>query len=446
MLDYQTPGCLAHSYSLKCEWNKTLLEVSTSLACITSSLLVIFCSFLYLSFYVSLGSVYLSILILPSGLIGDVAINSKPPEKKRQFWQGSLSNMGTRPSGLSSTEQGAPSRIQLNQDGSVPPNTAFSQQSAPAQGVDYGSDAAFVTAAGSAFLNDSKPSWGWDFILSFKLPKTLRAKLTSSASSAGKLGNGDHCVDMLDAEEEENDDDDDDDFSGNDGNLPDHSGTTGHGRCASLWCGRSRQSTTEVGQVLQQGHGRRRHARHTKKRVEILARLKSAGFVFSQLVVPSENVILVRLSLPERQLKQKAVHIGLELRLKEQYGSGFLSYEIEQEHTYMNDHHKTQWNCFFSPSERAVIILSVLQSKEHWGCDLNLEKLVYDQTVLQAFALHSERDRKRLVKRAVWARWWDPTWKPPFAELKDYLGGKLYSSFFPVLKNRRVYDWFAHFN
>lgn len=338
--------------------------------------------------------------------------------------------MGSRPSGLTSTERGASHSVQPNQDGNNSPNAPFPRQPTAVLDMDVDSDNAFATAAGSAFLNDSKPQWGWDFILSFKLPKTLRAKLANLPSSTRTSENKKNCVEVPVEDYGDEGVDEDGESSGNDDNPANSFGEPNRGWCVPRWRGKGQSEVTQEGRVPHEEHGRNRYTRQTRKRVEILARLKSAGFVFSQLVVPSENVILVRISLPERQLKQKAVHIGLELRLKEQYGSGFLSYEVEREYAFMNDHHKSVWKCFFSPSERAVIILTVLQSKEHWGCDLNLERLVYDQTVLQAFALHSEPDRKRLVKRAVWARWWDPTWKPPLAELKDYLGGTSQFTFF----------------
>lgn len=338
--------------------------------------------------------------------------------------------MGSRTSGLTRTERGVSHSVQPHQHRNDSSNASFPRQPTAVLDMDVDSDDAFATAVRSAILNDIKPPWGWDFILSFKLPKTLRAKLANSPSCTRVSKNKNNRVDIPIEDYGDEGEDGDGDSSGDDDNPSDSPRAPDHGWCVPRWRRREQSRTTQEGQVPHKEHRRSRYTRQTRKRVEILARLKSAGFVFSQLVVPSENVILVRISLPERQLKQKAVHIGLELRLKEQYGSGFLSYEVEREYAYMNDHHKTQWKCFFSPSERAVIILAVLQSKEHWGCDLNLERLVYDQTVLQAFALHSEPDRKRLVKRAVWARWWDPTWKPPLAELKDYLGGTSQFIFF----------------
>lgn len=335
-------------------------------------------------------------------------------------------SMGSRPSDLSNAVQTRPLGVESLQDGSTPPNIT-PQHPLALQALDDSSENAYATAVGSGFLNDSKPPWGWDFILSFKLPKTLRVKLSGSPAAEGLQGNENHCIDILD----DDPDNEDDDSSGtDDNNDSSHSGSPDTGWCAPPWRRRDQRGIANDEQSPHRERRNNRYSCQTRKRVEILARLKSAGFVFSQLVVPSENAIFVRLSLPERQLKQKAVHIGLELRLKEEYGSGFLSYEIEREYAYMNNLHKTQWNCFFSPSERAVIILAVLQSKEHWGCDLNLERLVYDQTILQAFALHSGPDRKRLLKRAVWTRWWDPTWKPPLAELKDYLGGRFFFFFF----------------
>lgn len=295
-------------------------------------------------------------------------------------------------------------------DTSLSPDAVLQQQIHAIRELEEESDNGYVTAVNSSFLYGSRPPWGWDFILSFKMPKTLRTKLASTVCTPDNNG------------EDDNDDDEDDQTNVGCNSNPEVSEAGWWTRLRHRRRKRQAENNPNIGRKV----GGNRYTELTKKRVEILARLKSAGFVFSQLAVPSENLILVRLSLPETRLKQKAVHIGLELKLKESYGSGFLAYQTEREQAYVNDDFRSEWNCYFSPSDRALIILAVLQSKEHWGCDLNLERLLYDQTILQAFALHSDSDRPKILKQAVWARWWDPTWKPPLTELKNYLGGKSY--------------------
>lgn len=233
----------------------------------------------------------------------------------------------------------------------------------------------------SAFLYGNKPSWGWDYVFTFKMPRSLRRCL-SSTSSDGSEGSATEKSPVCKAYD------------------PDAVGDNDVEEAAD-------KDKEQVGE-----------------RVRILARLKSAGFVFSQLLIPSENIILLRFSLPENRLKEKAGKLGIELKLKEQFGGGYMAYSSEREHYFMNDILGKARNSFFCPADRALIILNVLQSKENWGCNLNMEKLLYDKTILQAFALHSEHEHGKLIRDAVWKRWWDPTWKPPLAEMKDYLGGK----------------------
>lgn len=250
-------------------------------------------------------------------------------------------------------------------------------------------------SATGRFLHGSKPPWGWDYVLAFKMPKTLRQKFCGEVA-ASKCPEGR----LSDCEKDR-------DVSQNNSDLGPETNDD-----ISISCGIEKS-------VMQ-----------TRKRVEILARLKSAGFVFSQLAIPSEGVILVRISLPEQCLREKARHLGLELKLKSNYGGGYLAYSPEYENAFVNEPAQSKHKCFFSPADRAIIILAVLQSKEHWGCDLDIERLVFDQTVLQVFALHSLPERDELVHRAVWHRFWDPTWKPPLNDLKNYLGGPLIYSFF----------------
>lgn len=231
----------------------------------------------------------------------------------------------------------------------------------------------------STFVHGQKPPWGWDYVFAFKLPKILKAQnLTDVRQSSIKNNSEDHLLVDID---------------------PD-----------------------AVDDCHKQGD--EKSARMIRSRVEILSRLKSAGFVFSQLLVPSDDVILVRISLPEKTMKEKAINLGLELKLLPKYGGGFLVFSIARQDCFINHQLSQPRKCYFSPAERALIILNVLQSKEHWGCDLNIERLIYEQDILQAFALHSEHEHQQLIHDTVWSRWWDPTWKPPHCAMKDYLGGK----------------------
>lgn len=160
-------------------------------------------------------------------------------------------------------------------------------------------------------------------------------------------------------------------------------------------------------------------------RVGVLARLAGAGFVLSQLYVPSEGVVLVRFALPDAVMKEKAALLGMELRLKDEYGGGYLAFAPARAECFVNHDQQRERAAYFCPSDRVLIILNVLQSKEHWGCGLDIEKLLYERVLLQAFALHSPPERRALLRTAVWARMWDPTWVPPFFDLKEYVGARV---------------------
>lgn len=247
----------------------------------------------------------------------------------------------------------------------------------------------------STFVCGAKPRWGWDYTLCFKIPETIKQTITPKMKNRqglrnrlykGNEGAEPNAVTSLEPPEEANNDEDDKD--------PINSKTVAKSK--------------EL----------------TEKRTEILARLKSAGFVFSQLLIPSEGMILVRLSLPEKKMKEKAAKLGMELRLKSEYGGGYLKFRPDRENIFVNDDEGMRRGSYFSPADRAIIIINVLQSKEDWGCDLNIERLLYDQTVIQAFAIHSTLERKQLIADTVWKRLWDPFYVPPFSAMKDYLGGK----------------------
>eukprot|EP00178_Gracilaria_changii_P028101 TRINITY_DN957_c0_g1_i2.p1 TRINITY_DN957_c0_g1~~TRINITY_DN957_c0_g1_i2.p1 ORF type:complete len:847 (+),score=149.53 TRINITY_DN957_c0_g1_i2:1650-4190(+) len=227
---------------------------------------------------------------------------------------------------------------------------------------------------------ERRPSWGWDYVFVFRLPRALKRQLAAEAAAEAhdyvppEQQNDEHEQRNEDADEEEED-------------------------------GKS--------------------AQRVRERVEILARLSSAGFVFSQLLVPSEQLIFLRLSLPTTALKQAARHVGMELRLLPQFGGGYLEFEPHREHVYVNHELEKSSGSYFAPADRSLLILNVLQSKEHWGCGLNIERLLFDQKVEQVFALHSIPEKRRLVREVIWRQWWNPIREPPFHEIKDYLGARV---------------------
>lgn len=162
-------------------------------------------------------------------------------------------------------------------------------------------------------------------------------------------------------------------------------------------------------------------------RCDIIARLQSAGFVFSQIYVPSENTVILRFSLTNPTLQEKAEKMGMELELKDDLGGGYMTFSRERRDCFKNATRKSlEEGCpYFCPSDRILIILATLQSKEHWGCDLDIERLVYKKKLLQAFAVHSKPEQHQLTRDVVYDRWWDPTWTPPFMKMKEYLGARV---------------------
>lgn len=251
------------------------------------------------------------------------------------------------------------------------------------------------------FMHGVKPVWGWDFVMTFSMPKALLDEMEGTNSTHREVSGGDDNsgVDSPATYKYKNEGQDNLNAPG--------------GFVTRLASGQSIPPFED-----------RSSSDHTRDRAEILARLKSAGFVISQLLVPDEKVIIVRLSLTEEKLHEKAVNLGLNLQLISDYGGGYLSYDPAKRHCYVNSVKQEAWGCYFSPAERARIIMGVLESKEFWGCDLDVQRLIYHQVVFQAFPLHSLKDRDELVHKVVWHRWWNPSSRPPVAELKDYLGGK----------------------
>jgi Calcium-activated chloride channel len=158
-------------------------------------------------------------------------------------------------------------------------------------------------------------------------------------------------------------------------------------------------------------------------RCNILARLCSAGFAFSQIYVPSEESIFLRFGLSNKALQAKAEKMGMELGLRDEHGGGFIKFTKSAAASFKNSSRPSleAGSPYFCPSDRILIILATLQSKEAWGCDLNIERLVFKGKIMQAFAVHSPPEQQQLVRDVVWGR----KFTPPIDKMKEYLGARV---------------------
>lgn len=152
----------------------------------------------------------------------------------------------------------------------------------------------------------------------------------------------------------------------------------------------------------------------------LLACLRDKGFHYSQHV--TNKFIFVRLALPETVMMEKAELLGKELKLRQNYGGGYLPFSRDRAHVFENE--RRLHGGYFSPADRVLITLAVLRSREGWGADIDLGRLKKAGVIQQAFALHSD-EREDLLHRAVFRQWWNPFRAPPVQLLKDYFGSRV---------------------
>uniref|UniRef100_A0A7S0ZFM9 Anoctamin transmembrane domain-containing protein n=1 Tax=Timspurckia oligopyrenoides TaxID=708627 RepID=A0A7S0ZFM9_9RHOD len=160
-------------------------------------------------------------------------------------------------------------------------------------------------------------------------------------------------------------------------------------------------------------------------RIRIRAVLKSAGFQVSEIQSKDRNKILMRCSIPEPVMKKKAEHLGFRLRLKEEYGSGYLGYAESRDSCYVNADFVANGDSYFTAAQRVNITLEILGLDDAEGCSFNLSQEIYDGNIIASFAFHYIPERDSLVTASVWNQWWNLFWDPPFDRLRDYLGTEL---------------------
>eukprot|EP00183_Erythrolobus_madagascarensis_P007359 CAMPEP_0185845522 /NCGR_PEP_ID=MMETSP1354-20130828/1473_1 /TAXON_ID=708628 /ORGANISM="Erythrolobus madagascarensis, Strain CCMP3276" /LENGTH=814 /DNA_ID=CAMNT_0028545509 /DNA_START=78 /DNA_END=2522 /DNA_ORIENTATION=+ len=166
-------------------------------------------------------------------------------------------------------------------------------------------------------------------------------------------------------------------------------------------------------------------AKRDGHRTRLLATLRQAGFVTSQITSRDAEKILLRFSLPEDVMKAKAEHLEFRIKLKDDYGGGYLGYAADRDSCYVNDELVLKGEPYFTSAQRINITRQVLALDDSEGCGLNLAVEKYKKHILASFAFHYKPEQRALVYSAVWHQWWNPFWDPPFDSLEKYLGSEL---------------------
>lgn len=160
-------------------------------------------------------------------------------------------------------------------------------------------------------------------------------------------------------------------------------------------------------------------------RISTLSALRTASFSYSQLWLPADGLVLVRLSLPESALFEKAAADGLRLRLLPRYGAGYLVFDSDRPYVFDYAFRTDQGLPYFPPAVRVQLTLATLRSRDDWGAAINLGTLRRSGVLKQAFALHAHPEREQLLESAVYKQWWNPRLIIPLHDLKEYFGSRV---------------------
>lgn len=161
-----------------------------------------------------------------------------------------------------------------------------------------------------------------------------------------------------------------------------------------------------------------RRANVTRSRV--LRRLRDSGFAYAQMHIPAEDQLFVCCALPESELMEKAEQTGMKLELKPHFGGGFLDFTRARANCFVNHKYAAEGKPYFLPSDRVILVLAKLRR-----VGIDIQRLVYEERMIQGFALHSEPERVSIEKQAVYDRWWYPFHGPPLTEMKNYAGARI---------------------
>jgi len=160
-------------------------------------------------------------------------------------------------------------------------------------------------------------------------------------------------------------------------------------------------------------------------RARIVTRLLQAGFRVSQAKSQDNTTYLLRFSLPTSILKRNAEIFEYMLKLKDEFGGGYLAYASERDTCYINSSREAEDGSYFTSAERIELLLRTLASKLSIGCDLDVRKEILEGKMADALAIHDVKERDALVREAVWHQWWNLVWTPPFHRMRHYFGSRV---------------------
>lgn len=155
-------------------------------------------------------------------------------------------------------------------------------------------------------------------------------------------------------------------------------------------------------------------------RANVLPRLRAAGFSYSQLEDPAEGRVLVRFGMVDAVLMDKAEACGMELRLLPRYGGGYLEFQKARAGCFVNSRRPP--GRYFYTSDVVLLVLKVLDSRESWGAGIDVERLVFKQDMMQAFAVHVDEERDRIVQEGVFVPWYARLGERTLMAMKNYAG------------------------
>lgn len=157
-------------------------------------------------------------------------------------------------------------------------------------------------------------------------------------------------------------------------------------------------------------------------RFAVLNDLANASFSYSQLWLPADRRYFIRIALPQSTMMLKAQAYGLQLRVRANFGGGYLPFKVENAHNFINQDRVDVGLPYFTPAQRNIITRAVLRSREDWGVDLNLHALFASHALKLSYALHSRHERNVLLHATVYDKWWRPLRELPLTALLEYFG------------------------
>jgi hypothetical protein len=157
-----------------------------------------------------------------------------------------------------------------------------------------------------------------------------------------------------------------------------------------------------------------------QKRDELVGQLRNVGLFVSQRESSDSKNTFLLVGASEAKFEEYAERMGIELKLKDEFGGGFSAFSRKKKHLFK----VMGIDGLFNRNERQHLITQIIESdKDDDGAELNLQGMEYDGVIDKVYPLHENSTKKKIIDNFCLNR--NPFTRIPMDDIRHYFGEEI---------------------